>query len=781
MKPQTPDSVKARLRRTWPAFFARYGNLTAIQVAAIPPILDGTNTLLFSATASGKTEAAVVPLIERLFFTRQAKVRANSSCPNSLDVLFICPTRALTRDLYERLAAPLDELRISLAMKTGDTAGISYQSPPSFLITTPESTDSMLTRAPRIFTQLRAIVLDEIHLFDNGPRGDHLLCILKRIEHIRRYYQEQNEIPKIPLQRIALSATVPDPKGLAERYLREEQGAAENSQPEAGNQDELIDDESSRLIRQRSSVLPSEISPSGLSETRDKSFLARYTQIERDDSASTEQDDEPPYQIVSVAGQRELDAIIEPMNDLFDLAMHMNHRARDPVEARKSLVFCNTRNEVEETAAFLRRRLDYNAAVFVHYSNLDGVLRQEVEADFAAAPVAVCVCTSTLELGIDIGSIDDVVLIGAPPTLTSFLQRIGRAGRRTSITRVLCLSRSRLEELRFESLIALAHENRLALAPPTYHFRASVLVQQIFSILKQSPTGAIRRPDLRRVAPDTLSDQDLSRIFQNLGRQKYLKGGRIGEWRPGPMLDELLDAHEIYSNIGSDPLAYQIVDAFSGRTIAQTERLHMEGDTLLLGGRTLEVVWRDRNRIGVARHESSELATEVRFATAPFALSLEVSQGIARYLGLQPSQMVMLRQEGSTRLYHFWGAVYGELLASILRAQLYPESSHGPSEAGGNEELQWPVAYDELSIRLPQPFLQLPMLNSRTAFRQLRALVSRVEPHLSLGRFHSLLPPGLAHETAVAICDFPRFTMLYESATIVTPWPELRERLAYMG
>ena len=230
--------------------------------------------------------------------------------------------------------------------------------PPTVLITTPESTDSLLTRAPRLLTQLQAIVLDEIHLFDGGPRGDHLRCLLRRIEIVRDYHQQQAKTEAAPLQRIALSATVLDPAGVAERYLK------------------------NRSFDESSTATP---------------------------------------EIVAVAGRRKIDATIAPMTDLYDLAAALSERVRGAAGIRKTLVFCNSRNEVEQTAAFLRTHLGYDAAVFAHYSNLDPALRREVENDFAVASVAVCVSTSTLELGIDIGSIDDVALIGPPPSLQSFL------------------------------------------------------------------------------------------------------------------------------------------------------------------------------------------------------------------------------------------------------------------------------------------------------------------------------------------------------------------------
>ncbi len=719
----TPRALKTRLLRTWPVFFARHGNFTPIQLQAIPPILDGANTLVIAATAAGKTEAAIAPLLERhVLGTPSPQSPAQDP---TLTILYICPTRALVRDLYERLALPLADLGVSLAMKSGDTGPVSALNPPTVLITTPESTDSLLTRAPRLFIGLRALALDEIHLFDNGVRGDHLRCLLGRIAHIRAYDAAQNGTEAAPIQRIALSATVPDPAGVADRYLVE-------------NEDEVVE--------------PTTGGP----------------------------------QIVQVSGQRHLRARILPLGGLADLVAALGLARRGEMVAgaygglRKALIFCNSRNEVEQTAAFLRENLGYEAAIFVHYSNLDPAMRREVEDGFAAAPVALCVCTSTLELGIDIGSVDHVALLGPPPSLTSFLQRIGRGGRRADTTRVLCLARSALEDVRFRALLTLSQE-----ADPhihneaAYHFRPSVLVQQSFSILKQSPTGGIRSADLARVVPEAerraLAAQpgfygdfgeSVRRLFAHLTQIDFLRPGRMGEWRAGPALDELVDAHEIYSNIGADPLAAVVVDAFSGKVLAQTERIRLEGETLLMGGRVMEVVWRDRYRIGVQVVGGARTDEELRFATAPFAVPLDVSQGVAAFLGLGPGQCALINDEAGAWLFHFWGDVYGDLLAGLLEATL--DREHAPFLA---------TRRNEHCLHLTQSIAGLPAWNSTVARRQSQILIPRLEAVLELGRFHSLLPPELADPAVINQIDLPRFRHLYQSATLLTPDGDLRTRL----
>ena len=113
MEPLRPRS---HLPHTWSAFFVRQGRLTPVQQQAIPLILAGHNTLVIAPTATGKTEAVIAPLLERHILGDGTAI---SSAPE-LHILYICPTRALVRDLYERLALPLAQLGVALSMKSGD-------------------------------------------------------------------------------------------------------------------------------------------------------------------------------------------------------------------------------------------------------------------------------------------------------------------------------------------------------------------------------------------------------------------------------------------------------------------------------------------------------------------------------------------------------------------------------------------------------------------------------------------------------------------------------------
>jgi len=192
-------SDKRSLRRTWITFFGRYGRLLPIQSRTIPVVLDGKNAIIVSATASGKTEAVIAPLIERYLKEES----------DGIAILYISPTKALVNDMYDRLNGQLDELGVSISIKTGDTPRFKPGKSPNVLITTPESFDSLICRHPNSFKNIKAVILDEIHLIDNTYRGDQLRLLLKRLKCVSDTY----------FNIYALSATVACPEEVGSRYL----------------------------------------------------------------------------------------------------------------------------------------------------------------------------------------------------------------------------------------------------------------------------------------------------------------------------------------------------------------------------------------------------------------------------------------------------------------------------------------------------------------------------------------------------------------------------------
>ena len=660
-------ALKARLPRSWPAFFARHGTFTSAQLAAIPPLLDGANLLLCAPTASGKTAAVLAPLVERHLPPRRP--------PSQLAILYLVPTRALVSDLRARLESPLSSLGLRLGVKTRDSA-FRPSAPPDLLITTPESADALLASAARIFVGLRAVVIDELHLFDGTPRGDQLRAVLSRIRALRAYAAAHGDAPDAAIQYAALSATMSEPEATAARYFA-------------------------------------------------------------------------PAQVVYAGGGRPLEAELVAMDDDGDaaLAAYLDDFRRRGW--RKALVFCNSRAEVERYAAVTRPASPFGSAVFVHYSNIEAARRHEIERQFAAADSAICFASSTLELGIDIGSVDVVALIGPPGSRASFVQRIGRGNRRGRSLRAICGHRTALEQLQFAALIAdfpAFSPQPSALSPS---FRPSVAVQQIFSMIKQSPTAALRQTPLAQLFAGLLAESDLTILLGHLEQRGYLRAGRPGEWRAGPRLNKLFDQQSaqyvslsIFSNIQSDampPLA--IRDQHTGQTLAMVDALWLEREELTLEGRTIDVAWSDGEGLWITSRPGGEAAAPAIYRSARQLLSRDLAGQLSAHLGLDPHVAALVPAPSGCWLFHWLGDLYGRALRDMLRYTLPAEDSPAPG----------------LALHLPESPQFLPVFSADQVQRYLHDSYRQYEPLLDLGAFQQLLPTALRRQSVADLFDVPGF------------------------
>ena len=177
-------------------------SLRALQDQAAGPVLDGADALLLAPTAGGKTEAAVFPLLTAM----------DTQGWSGISVIYVCPLKALLNNLLPRLEAYAGWLGRRVALWHGDVTASARQrilrEPPDVLLTTPESLEAMLISLKvehgRLFTDLRAIVVDEVHAFAGDDRGWHLLAVLERLTRVAGR----------PIQRIGLSATVGNPADL---------------------------------------------------------------------------------------------------------------------------------------------------------------------------------------------------------------------------------------------------------------------------------------------------------------------------------------------------------------------------------------------------------------------------------------------------------------------------------------------------------------------------------------------------------------------------------------
>jgi len=357
----------------------RWKNLRAIQVAAAEAIF-GTdeNLLLTASTASGKTEAAFFPIIS-LF---------SEDPPASVGCIYIGPLKALINDQFARLTELCDEGNIPVWHWHGDVPQSQKERllkrPSGILQITPESLEAILlhkhSAVPRLFGDLRFIVIDEVHSLLRGDRGGQTLCLIERLERLAG----------VKPRRIGLSATIGDPEAVG-AFLSAGTG--------------------------RSTVVP-RIEARG---SRWRLSMEHF--YVKDEQAADGREIPGALEVLEGATDE------APQNADPGLSYIYEH-----TRGKKCLVFVNSREECETVTTTLRGYCEKQRQpdrFLIHHGNLSTSYRETAEAVMKDdSQYATTVTTATLELGIDIGRLERAFQIDAPWTVSSFLQRMGRTGRR---------------------------------------------------------------------------------------------------------------------------------------------------------------------------------------------------------------------------------------------------------------------------------------------------------------------------------------------------------------
>jgi len=293
--------------------------------------------------------------------------------------------------------------------------------------------------------------------------------------------------------------------------------------------------------------------------------------------------------------RREIDAYIriidskEDLKNFFKFIMGPKHA--------KYLVFANSRRECEELANILTSNADFDKIVFAHYSSLSSELREENEKDFNILSRAICIATSTLELGIDIGDINAVILYGTPYNAESFLQRIGRGSRRTNKTNVISLVKidsetKILDALIFYALIDIAQKGILPEKLPYELFGSTA--QQILSVIGSMDGKFTRIADLTEMSLhlDHLNRESIEKILISLSDNKYLQPhGFKNSYGAEQKLYKLIDLKMIYGNF---PPSSQDVPIYHGEkllgSIPKDNILRItNGDAIRFAGRIWQI------------------------------------------------------------------------------------------------------------------------------------------------------------------------------------------------
>ncbi|MDP3091623.1 MAG: DEAD/DEAH box helicase [Nitrospira sp.] len=364
-------------------FLTQVGQPTDVQRQAWPAIQSGADALIAAPTGSGKTLAAFLSCIDSLF--KQALAR---ELDDHTQVLYVSPLKALSNDIQKNLQKPLAEIgqlalqagllmpELRVLVRTGDTPMADRQQmlkrPPHILVTTPESLFILLTaeKSRHMLQTVRTVIVDEIHALAPNKRGAHVALSLERLE----------ALTLVKPQRIGLSATQ-RPIELVAQFLV-------------------------------GSPSPSPLPPGERERVRGCT-------------------------IINVGHRRELDLAVEvPKDELSAVATNaiwsdVYDRVAELVrQHRSTLVFVNTRRLAERVSHYLEERLrDLGPdVVAAHHGSLSRQIRLSAEERLKTGKTRVVIATASLELGIDVGTVDLVCQIGSPRAIATGLQRIGRAG-----------------------------------------------------------------------------------------------------------------------------------------------------------------------------------------------------------------------------------------------------------------------------------------------------------------------------------------------------------------
>ncbi|MDR0288057.1 MAG: DEAD/DEAH box helicase, partial [Clostridiales bacterium] len=526
----------------------KWEELHGNQVAACEVIFDSDdNLLLSSGTASGKTEAAFLPVLTELY----------NHPSKSVGIMYISPLKALINDQFKRLELLLKDAHIPVCKWHGDASLTQknklIKNPEGIIQITPESLESLITNKRgaclEMFSDLRFVIIDEVHHFMRDVRGIQLLCVLERLQRLT------GVVPR----RIGLSATLGD-VSLARNWLNTGTGR---------NCAAPVMDEGKKRI--------------GLHVER----FVNYA-----DKRDTENND---------AG----DNTLSTGGDIGNRE-HYEYLFRNTLD-KKTIIFTNSREETELTIAYLREIALKNKApdVYrVHHGNVSALIRENTEDEMKSSDEKIVTgATITLELGIDIGSLDQAVQIGAPLNVSSFAQRLGRCGRRGQIPQLLftfvesikvnssdTLGPINWDFLRTIAIIELYTKDHWMEPIPPLNHAYNLLYHQTMSVLKgngEMSAASLAQNVLTLGCFKQISKDDYKELLSNLINIEQLQRTERGGLVIGREGEKIVNSHK-FLTVFQAPEYLLVKD--ENRTIGTVDKIYPVGIRFALAGLTWETV-----------------------------------------------------------------------------------------------------------------------------------------------------------------------------------------------
>lgn len=535
--------------------------LRDIQERSIPVLIGADRDVIIGAsTASGKTEAAFLPIVSRL---------AWDGAVDGFGAIYISPLRALINDQFGRLEALCEEMDIPVFKWHGDVSAAVKQRarsrPEGILLITPESVEALLVRrgpdVPKLFRSLRYLVVDELHAFFGSPRGKQLQSLMHRIE-----IAAGRRIP-----RIGLSATLADMK-LSAEFLRP------------------LDPLNVHILESKSSGQELKLQLRGyLEPARARLDVPKQSQTRSDDEA------EDDNETARTANEE------SPADSA--IARHLFQTLR----GKRSLIFAGSRNRVELYTAKLNELTEQERVpeeFFAHHGSLSREYREHAEQRMKEEdrPASV-VCTTTLELGIDVGQIESVAQLGPGQTVSGMRQRLGRSGRRPGKPSIMRIYAKELEfgerihpldALRRETIQCVAMINLMlakwneppALGRPNF----STLTHQILALIAQH--GGLTAKQAWQLLIESKVFGSISiDLFKTLLRRladpsvRILEQAADGTLLPGEAGERIIQGRDFYA-VFQTPEEYRVITD-RGRALGTLplETPYQPGQLIIFGGR----------------------------------------------------------------------------------------------------------------------------------------------------------------------------------------------------
>lgn len=561
-------------------------NLRSIQVAAADAIFNtDENVLLTASTASGKTEAAFFPIIT-LF---------SEDMPSSVGCIYIGPLKALINDQFSRLNDLCAEADIPVWHWHGDVAQSHkaklMKHPSGILQITPESLEALLLHKhaaiAKLFGDLRFVVIDEVHSLLRGDRGGQTLCLIERL----------SRIAGVNPRRIGLSATIGDPEGTGE-FLS--------------------------LGTGRKTVIPKIDAKGSKWRLSMEHFYVKDAQAAEDKQIPN---------ALPVLEEKTDDA---PANADPGIGYIFEH-----TRGKKCLVFVNSREECEMVTTTLRHYCELNHEpdrFLVHHGNLSASYRETAEGIMKDdSQYMTTVTTATLELGIDIGRLERAFQIDAPWTVSSFLQRMGRTGRRELPPEMWFVIREDEPEVR-------------AMLPTTIPWK---LLQGIALVQLYLEERWVEPPRLDRLPFSLLYHQTMSTLAS------------CGELSPRALADRVLRLHYFHRITQED---YRVLL----RHLIATDHIQQTEQGGLIVGLAGERVINSFKFYGVfqeseeytVRSESQELGTVV--SPPPVGEKLAIAGHVWQVLDVDHKRRLIYCRQVKGSVPAYFGQCPGDLHTKIL-------------------------------------------------------------------------------------------------------------------